>query len=72
VACVARHEEKVGPDDESVSDKEWWAVEASRVHQIRTDLRQCNLPFNFTRTVTTRACETEQREQNRRSCDNTT
>lgn len=52
-AYVTRHEEAVGPDNESVSVKEWWAEKTSMIHEIRTDREQRDLPFNLTRIVTT-------------------
>ena len=49
---VARHEEQIDADNESISEKEWWVVETLRVHQIKTNGQQRDLPLDLARTVT--------------------
>lgn len=52
-AYVVKHEETIGPDNESVSEKEWWVFVGLGPHQDRTDRRQRNLPFELAGTLTT-------------------
>lgn len=52
-AYVARHEEKIGSDSESTSEKEWCVTRFLKREENGTDQKQRNLPLDITRTVTT-------------------
>jgi hypothetical protein len=52
-AYVARYEEKVGSDSESMSEREWCVFSALGAYKDEADKRQRDLPLDIVSTVTT-------------------